>query len=169
MYLIAATIQELFNNPKAKFKRGFKNMIITINYNDLLGNPLSEKELIQEMEKARQYIGIYRFHKQGLTQAKLFLEEYIKIIEIAETTVSKRYQLLKYVISRMFEDSDLILDKQELKPFIYRFEKEKGKTVLKIDYDVNKYELEKNIKKQEQIEEDKNKLLKLIRGDNSKI
>lgn len=133
----APTIEDLLKNPKLKIEKGPHAMFLQINYDDAIGEPLTEEELKEELNDARRYIGAYRFHKQGLIATKSTLENFIKRIELRERSAAKRYQLLKYGISRLFKDSDSVLDDHEIKEFVYRFEKEKGKTVLKVNYDVS--------------------------------
>lgn len=162
MILIAPTIKDLVNNPKTKVMRETKGMIIYINYEDAMGKSFSEEELIEELERARKYVGTYRYQRQGLVSTKLALQNFIEDIEISEKSPSNRYKLLKYAISRLYEECDSVLDYHALKPFNYSFKKEKGKKVLKVDYDLTKRRNENLIREKEKADEKINKVIEKI-------
>ncbi|EGS31236.1 conserved domain protein [Peptoniphilus sp. oral taxon 375 str. F0436] len=165
MKFIVPTLKEIVDNPKSKISKGDHRLYIQINYNDALGKPLSDDELREELENARRYVGAYRIQRQGLLAAKLYIERYITLIETVEKSASRRYQLLKYVISRLTEEPDSILDEHGIKDFVYSFEKEKGKTVLKVDYDLNKAKARSILREQARIDKKMDELLDLINDE----
>ena len=165
MKFIAPTLKEIVDNPKSKISKGGHSLYIQINYDDAIGRPLSDDELRKELESARRYVGAYRIQRQGLLAAKLYIERYITFIEKAEKSAPRRYQLLKYVISRLTEEPDRILDEHDIKDFAYGFEKEKGKTVLKVNYDLNTVKAKSILREQARIDKKMDELLGLINDE----
>lgn len=69
---------------------------------------------------------------RGISDCYTAIQNVITTIEVQESNNSRRYQLLKYHLGRLREERDNIIIHNKLKPIFYKFEKEKGKTVLKV-------------------------------------
>ena len=69
---------------------------------------------------------------KGITDCYIAMQHCISEIEQHESNNSRRYKLLKYHLGRLREERDNIIIHNKLKPIFYKFEKEKGKSVLKV-------------------------------------
>lgn len=63
----------------------------------------------------------HRYMRQGFTRCLRVLKDSIETIEIAESNGSRRYKLLKAIIDTCLDDPNYVIDKENIKPFKFKF------------------------------------------------
>lgn len=124
-------VEFLINHPKSKVKVTNDYMQIYIKFKDLGGKDLPPEKINEEIENAKFYLRVFSHYKHGLFIAWDYLQNYIKNIEDWEKNPSRRYQLLKYGISKLVDEYENIIDERTINKFYYDFVKERGKMTLK--------------------------------------
>ncbi len=124
-------IDFLMKHPKSKVKVTDEYMQIYIRFKDLGGKDLPPEKINEEIENAKFYLSVFSHYKHGLFIAWDYLQNYIENIEGWEKNPSRRYQLLKYGISKLVDEYENIIDERTIDKFYYDFVKESGKMSLK--------------------------------------
>ena len=63
----------------------------------------------------------FSYMRKGFTRCLRVLKDSVETIEIAESNGSRRYKLLKAIINMCLDDPNYVVDRENIKPFKYKF------------------------------------------------
>lgn len=73
------------------------------------------------MEDSNLDLTQFSYMRKGFTRCLRVLKDSVETIEIAESNGSRRYKLLKAIINMCLDDPNYVVDRENIKPFKYKF------------------------------------------------